>query len=69
MQTITIKITGMTCMGCVNSVKAVVEKLSGVSRANVSLDANQATIEFDPNKISIDQIKTAIIDSGFDAAE
>lgn len=56
-------------MGCVNSVKAVVEKLSGVSRANVSLDANQATIEFDPNKISIDQIKTAIIDSGFDAAE
>ena len=26
-------------------------------------------IEFDPNKITIDQIKTAIIDAGFDVAE
>lgn len=69
MQIITIKIAGMTCMGCVNSVKTVVEKLPGVSRANVSLNPSQAMIEFDPNKITIDQIKTAIIDAGFDVAE
>ena len=61
-------------MGCVNSVKTVVEKLPGVSRANVSLNPSQAKpsqamIEFDPNKITIDQIKTAIIDAGFDVAE
>lgn len=69
MQIITIKIVGMTCMGCVNSVKTVVEKLPGVSRANVSLNPSQAMIEFDPNRITIDQIKTAIIDAGFDVAE
>ena len=56
-------------MGCVNSVKTVVEKLPGASRANVSLNPSQAMIEFDPNKITIDQIKTAIIDAGFDVAE
>lgn len=69
MQIITIKIVGMTCMGCVNSVKTVVERFTGVSRANVSLNPSQAMIEFDPNKITIDQIKTAIIDAGFDVAE
>ena len=47
----------------------MVEKLHGVSRANVSLNPSQAMIEFDPNKITIDQIKTAIIDAGFDVAE
>lgn len=69
MQAITIKIVGMTCMGCVNSVKTVMEKLPGVSHTNVSLDPSQAMIEFDPDKITIDQIKTAIINAGFDIAE
>ena len=40
-------------MGCVNSVKTVVEKLPGVSRANVSLNPSQAMIEFDPKLLSI----------------
>ncbi len=69
MQAITIKIVGMTCMGCVNSVKTVMEKLPGVSHTNVSLDPSEATIEFDSDKITVDQIKTAVIDAGFDIAE
>lgn len=59
----------MTCMGCVNNVKTVMKKLPGVSHTNVTLDPSQATIEFDPNKITIDQIKAAIINTGFDVAE
>ncbi len=56
-------------MGCVNSVKTVMEKLPGVSHTNVSLDPSEATIEFDSDKITVDQIKTAVIDAGFDIAE
>ena len=45
MQTTTIKIKGMTCMGCVNSVKSVLTNLAGVAQAEVSLDPAQAIIQ------------------------
>ena len=37
METAVVKIRGMTCTGCVNSVKNVLQKISGVSSADVSL--------------------------------
>jgi cation transport ATPase len=45
METIVINIKGMTCMGCVRSVKNVLEPVSGVSSVDVSLEAGQATIK------------------------
>ena len=47
MQTEIIKIEGMTCMGCVNSVKNVLEKIPGVASAEVSLERKQVTIQYD----------------------
>ena len=41
MQTEIIKVNGMTCMGCVNSVKNVLEKMPGVSSADVSLNRSR----------------------------
>ncbi|MBY0475197.1 MAG: cation transporter [Nitrosomonas sp.] len=66
MQTVTIIIKGMTCMGCVNSVKAVFKNLSGVVQAEVTLEPAQAIIQYDSNNINIDQIKAAIVDAGFE---
>ena len=47
MQTEIIKVNGMTCMGCVNSVKNVLEKMPGVSSADVSLEQKQVTVAYD----------------------
>ncbi|MDH5480635.1 MAG: heavy-metal-associated domain-containing protein [Nitrosomonas sp.] len=69
MQTTQIKIDGMTCMGCVNSVKAVLEKISGVSQADVSLEQAQATIQYDASVTSETQLKQAIEDAGFDVID
>jgi copper chaperone len=66
MQTATIIIKGMTCMGCVNSVKAVLKNLSGIAQVDVTLQPAQATIRYDSNNINIDQIKEAIVDAGFE---
>jgi copper chaperone len=66
MQTTQIKIEGMTCMGCVNSVKIVLEKISGVDNVDVSLEQAQATIQYDAETTSVDQFKQAIEDAGFD---
>lgn len=66
MQTTTINIKGMTCMGCVSSVKSVLEKIPGVSRADVSLEDGQVTIQFDAAITDINQFKQAIEDAGFE---
>lgn len=56
----------MTCIGCVNSVKTVLKNLSGITRAEVTLEPAQASIQYDSNNINIDQIKEAIVDAGFE---
>jgi copper chaperone len=66
MQTKIVKIQGMTCMGCVNSVKNVLEKLPGVSSADVSLEQKQATIQYDAATTNVNQFKNAIEDAGFE---
>lgn len=69
MQTVTIKIKGMTCMGCVNSIKNVLKNLPGIAQLEVTLDPAQAVVQFDPASINPNQLKEAIIDAGFDVVE
>ncbi len=69
MQSIQIKINGMTCMGCVNSVETVLEKISGVNSVDVSLDKALAIIQYDAEKASTDQLKQAIQDAGFEVVD
>lgn len=69
MQTTTIKITGMTCMGCVNSVKTVLNNLAGVIQVEASLDPAQAIVQYDPAKTNVNLLKEAIIDAGFEVTD
>ena len=68
METTTIKISGMTCGGCVKSVTRVLTALTGVEKADVSLTPGTAAVAFDAQKINVDQIKSAIREAGFEAA-
>jgi copper chaperone len=68
MQIAIIKINGMTCTGCVNSVKNVLEKIPGVDSADVSLEQKQATIQYDAATTGVNQFKNAIEDAGFEIA-
>lgn len=66
METKVISISGMTCMGCVASVKRVLGSISGVANAEVSLEKAQAEVTYDPGKASLEALKTAITDAGYD---
>jgi len=66
METVTLNIKGMTCGGCVKSVTTVLQELPGVSAVNVSLEQNNATINYEPSKVKPAQFKSAIEDAGFD---
>ena len=69
MQTATIEIKGMTCMGCVISIKNVVRNVPGIAQLEVTLDPAQAIIQFDPENTSLNQLKETIIDAGFDVVD
>jgi copper chaperone len=68
MQTIQIPIEGMTCGGCVKSVTGVLQKISGVTSVNVSLEQKQAEIKYDEAKTSPAAFRQAIEDAGYEVA-
>ena len=65
MADIILKITGMTCNGCVKSVTRVLEELDGVENVQVSLSGS-TNVVFDESKVSIAQLIEAIEDAGFE---
>jgi len=68
METATIKVKGMTCMGCVASVKRVLSGVEGVAAVDVSLDKAEAVVQYDAARASRDQLKAAVDGAGFEAA-
>jgi copper chaperone len=64
--TLTLKITGMTCGGCVRSVTGVLQALPGVESVSVSLEQGQAQVRFDPAQVTPAQLAAAVEDAGFD---
>ena len=68
MENTTIAVGGMTCMGCVASVKRVLDGVTGIASAEVTLDPAQARVSYDPAKASLQTIKAAISDAGYDVA-
>lgn len=67
METTVLKVGGMTCGGCVNSVTRILKALPGVQAAEVSLERGEARISFDPARASVAQIRGAIEDAGYQA--
>lgn len=65
MQTELLKVTGMTCGGCTSKVTNVLKALSGVSEVNVSLSAGEATVQYDEQLTSPEQLKMAVKDAGY----
>jgi len=53
MRTIQVRITGMTCAACSNSVESALNSVNGVLRASVALLQNRADVVFDPNLVKV----------------
>ena len=68
METVTLKVEGMSCDHCVKAITSSVGGLAGVESVRVSLDAGTAEVTFDRSKVGLDRIKSEIEDQGFDVA-
>ncbi|HJT10245.1 MAG TPA: heavy metal translocating P-type ATPase [Candidatus Nitrosotalea sp.] len=63
-----LKISGMHCAGCVNTIQKSVSEISGVSKVEVNLATEKATLEFDQSKVKLDSIEKAIEEAGYKVA-
>lgn len=60
-----VKIGGMHCAGCVNSIQRRVSTIEGISKVEVNLANEKAVLEFDPSKVRMDAIERAIEEIGY----
>jgi len=65
---VTLPITGMTCANCVATVERNVKKVNGVSKAVVNLSSERATVEFDPEQATLDDVIARIERAGYGIA-
>jgi Cu+-exporting ATPase len=65
---ITLPITGMTCANCVATVERNIKKVDGVSHAAVNLSSERATVEFNPEQASLDDVIGRVQRAGYGIA-
>jgi copper chaperone len=66
METLTMKVDGMTCGGCVASVTRVLQAVPGVADVAVTLQPGAAKVTFDPARTGAPALKAAVADAGYD---
>ena len=63
MSTLALRITGMTCQHCVRHTREALEKVAGVDKVDVSLEAGEATVE---GQAAPDNLLAAIKEAGYE---
>ncbi|SOC21880.1 copper chaperone [Ureibacillus xyleni] len=66
MENVTLNVKGMSCGHCVKSVEGAVGALEGVDQVKVNLEAGQVNVAFNNETVTLDKIKEAIDDQGYD---
>jgi P-type Cu+ transporter len=64
---VTIPVSGMTCAGCQANVQQALARAPGVAQANVNLMTSNATVTFDPEVASPEQLVEAVRATGYGA--
>jgi Cu+-exporting ATPase len=64
--TVTIPVAGMSCASCVDAVERAIRSTDGITSAAVNLATERATVQFVPGVASVEAIRRAIRDAGYD---
>jgi copper chaperone CopZ len=62
-----LKITGMSCGGCVSSVESALKAVVGVNEVLVDLQSGMAEVDMGDSTVTPDQLVMAVKMAGFDA--
>ena len=64
-----LKVEGMTCQHCIQTVTETVGKMTGVEKVVVSLEQKEVTIDFDELQTQTEAICAQIVEAGFEVIE
>jgi copper chaperone len=64
MEQMSLKIAGMSCGGCVNSVRNALTRVPGVEVRQV--EVGTATVAYDPSLTGPESLRSAIVKAGFE---
>jgi len=68
-QSVSLKISGMHCAVCAQTIEKALNKKEGVYKAVVNFALETATVEYNPEQISLEGIKKVIRDVGYGVIE
>lgn len=60
-----IKISGMHCASCALNVEKSLNKLEGVAKAQVNFGTEKATVEYDANKVELQELEDTVEEAGY----
>ncbi len=66
---ISLKIGGMSCVTCAQTIEKALNGTEGIYKAGVNFALEAATVEYNPEQISLEGIKKVIRDVGYDVIE
>lgn len=61
----TLKISGMSCSGCANTVEQVISELEGVQDVSVNLEKDSASVKYQNDKLTASDFKKAVEGAGY----
>lgn len=65
MKKVLLKIDGMTCSACSSGLEKYLNKQEGISLATVNLVMNNASVEYDDSKLSLEDVEKFVEKAGF----
>ena len=64
MASVTLKIDGMSCGHCVSAVNKALRALPGIT--DLKVEIGSAAVGFDAGQVSVDKLKEAVEDEGYE---
>ncbi|MCJ7445904.1 MAG: heavy metal translocating P-type ATPase [Methanotrichaceae archaeon] len=60
-----LKISGMVCATCSNTIEKSLRNLKGVDKADINLATETGSVEYDPSQVRLADLEKAVRDSGY----
>jgi Cu+-exporting ATPase len=67
MDTLTLKLRGMSCASCAKRIEKTILSVTGVSECSVNFGAEQAVVKYNPRKTNFKQIQSTVESAGYSA--
>lgn len=69
MESVTLKVQGMSCGSCGNKVDGSIRKLEGIEEVQVNVASGEVAVVFDKAQVAVDQVVAAIESHGYVVAK